>query len=125
MNNQNVLQTEFDFILPKGLIDASGKVHRQGVMRLTTARDEICVQKDHRVQKEPVYGVLVTLSLVITRLGELSSVTPELLENLFSRDLAYLREFYNRINQQGNADIPVQCPRCNNNFSVELSLAGE
>lgn len=125
MNSQNLLQTEFNFILPKGLIDASGKVHRQGAMRLTTAKDEICVQKDYRVQKEPVYEVLVLLSLVITRLGELSSVTPELLENLFSRDLAYLREFYNRINQQGNADIPVQCPRCSSNFSVELSLAGE
>ncbi|RCJ39559.1 hypothetical protein A6770_38845 [Nostoc minutum NIES-26] len=125
MSNQNLLQTEFHFILPKGLIDASGKVHRQGAMRLTTAKDEIYVQKDYRVQKEPVYEVLVLLSLVITRLGELSSVTPELLENLFSRDLAYLREFYNRINQQGNAEIPVQCPRCSSNFSVELSLAGE
>ncbi|MGF1938715.1 MAG: phage tail assembly protein [Nostoc sp. ChiQUE02] len=125
MNNQNLLQTEFNFILPKGLIDSSGKMHRQGAMRLTTAKDEICVQKDNRVQKEPVYEVLVLLSLVITHLGELSSVTPEILENLFSRDLAYLREFYNRINQQGNADIPVQCPRCSNNFSVELSLAGE
>jgi hypothetical protein len=125
MNNQNLLQTEFNFILPKGLIDSSGKVHRQGAMRLTTAKDEICVQKDNRVQKEPVYEVLVLLSLVITHLGELSSVTPEILENLFSRDLAYLREFYNRINQQGNADIPVQCPRCSSNFSVELCLAGE
>jgi hypothetical protein len=125
MNNQNLLQTEFNFILPKGLIDSSGKMHRQGAMRLTTAKDEICVQKDNRVQKEPVYKVLVLLSLVIIHLGELSSVTPEILENLFSRDLAYLREFYNRINQHGNADIPVQCPRCSSNFSVELSLAGE
>jgi hypothetical protein len=65
------------------------------------------------------------LSRVITRLGTLSAVTPELLESLFSRDLAYLREFYNRINQQGDAYIPVECPNCNRQFQVELSLAGE
>ncbi|GAA6615778.1 phage tail assembly protein [Scytonema sp. NUACC26] len=121
----NPLQTEFNFILPKGFIDTNGKLHCQGVMRLATAKDEICVQKDHRVQKDPVYGVLIMLSRVITRLGELSSVSPELLENLFTRDLAYLREFYNRINQQGHAEIPVHCPKCSNHFSVELVLSGK
>jgi hypothetical protein len=58
-------------------------------------------------------------------LGSLTEITPELLENLFSRDLAYLREFYNRINQQGDVYLPVQCPQCRTNFQVELALAGE
>ena len=31
------LQTEFDFTLPKGYLDPSGAVHRQGRMRLATA----------------------------------------------------------------------------------------
>jgi hypothetical protein len=119
------MNTEFNFILPRGLVDAQGNIHRQGVMRLATAKDEIAVQKDRRVQIEPAYGVLVMLSQVITRLGNLSSITPELLENLFTFDLSYLRELYNRINQEGTAYIPVECPQCSSQFSVELSLSGE
>jgi hypothetical protein len=119
------MNTEFKFILPRGLVDDQGDVHRQGVMRLATAKDEIHVQKDRRVQNEPAYGVLVMLSQVITHLGTLSSVTPELLEGLFTLDLSYLREFYNRINQEGSAYIPVECPQCSSQFSVELSLSGE
>ncbi|MBD1897129.1 phage tail assembly protein [Trichocoleus sp. DQ-A3] len=119
------IQTEFEFVLPRGLIDAQGGVHRQGVMRLATAKDEMCVQKDRGVQDNPAYGVLVMLSRVITCIGTVTEVTPTLLEGLFSRDLAYLREFYNRINQEGEAYIPVQCPQCNRQFQVELSLSGE
>ena len=125
MGSENIIHTEFNFILPRGLVDPQGGIHRQGVMRLATAKDEIYVQKDSRVQRDSAYGVLVMLSRVIIRLGSLSSVTPELLEELFTRDLAYLRELYNRINQQGNAYIPVECPQCSSQFSVELSLSGE
>jgi hypothetical protein len=125
MNTDNPLQTEFEFALPKGLIDPSGNLHRHGRMRLATAKDEIQIQKNRRVQNDPVYGVLVILSQVITQLGELSAIEPELLENLFTRDLAYLREFYNRINQDGNAEIPTQCPQCNHKYHTELILAGE
>lgn len=125
MGSENQIRTEFNFILPRGLVDPQGGVHRQGVMRLATAKDEIYVLKDSRVQRDPAYGILVMLSQVITRLGSLSSITPELLEEVFTRDLAYLREFYNRINQEGNAYIPVQCPQCSSQFSVELSLSGE
>lgn len=125
MPSEDTLRTEFNFILPKGLVDDRGQVHRQGVMRLATAKDEICVQKDRRVQDNPGYGVLVMLSQTITSLGELSSVTPDLLEGLFTQDLAYLREFYNRINQQGSAYILVQCPKCSSDFRVEMALSGE
>ncbi len=125
MSGEISLDTEFDFVLPRGLVDRRGEVHREGTMRLATAFDEISVQKDRRVQKDPAYGVLVMLSRTIARLGTLSEVPPELLENLFTRDLAYLREFYNRINQEGDAAIPVHCPQCNNEFQVELSLSGE
>lgn len=125
MGSDHPIRTEFNFILPRGLVDSQGGIHRQGVMRLSTAKDEMVVQKDSRVQQDSAYGVLVMLSRVITRLGSLSSVSPELLENLFTLDLAYLREFYNRINQQGNALIPVQCPQCSSQFGVELSLSGE
>jgi hypothetical protein len=115
----------FDFSLPRGLLDEQGTVHRQGVMRLATARDEIAVQSDRRVQSNPAYAVLIMLSRVITSLGTLSEVTPEQLENLFTLDLAYLREFFDRVNQQGTAHLQVQCPNCTREFQVELALTGK
>lgn len=125
MNNEEIFCTEFEFILPRGLLDTEGNLHRHGVMRLATAKDEIIVQKNRAAQDNSGYGVIVMLSRVITKLGSLTEITPDLLENLFSKDLAYLREFYNRINQQGDVYIPVQCPQCQNQFQVELALAGE
>jgi hypothetical protein len=125
MRRKENLCTEFNFSLPRGLIDTQKHVHRQGVMRLATAKDEISIQTEPKVRENSAYGVLVMLSRVITRLGSLSSVSPDLLEGLTVTDLAYLREFYNRVNQQGDAHIPTQCPHCNNQFSVEFQLAGE
>ncbi len=116
--------TEFEFILPKGLVDPEGNVHRNGMMRLSTAKDELLSQKDPKSQ-DGAYGVLVRLSHVVTRLGELSTVTPGLLENLFILDLAYLREFYNRINQNSDPSIPVQCPNCSHSFKTPLAMSGE
>ena len=117
--------SNFTFILPKGLIDDSGEPHRQGTMRLATAKDEIEIQKDERLRNNPSYGILLRLARVILELGTLPNVTPERLENLFILDLAYLREFYNRINQQGNPHLFTQCPQCNSEFSVNLSRSGE
>lgn len=117
--------TTFEFVLPRGLLDDAGTLHRQGAMRLATARDEIMADKDPRGQGSPTYYTLVMLSQVITELGTLSQVLPEQLEGLFTKDLAYLREFYNRINQQGSALLATQCPRCQHPFDVELMLSGE
>lgn len=125
MLSETLPTTEFDFVLPRGLIDAQGAIHRHGRIRLSTARDELFAQRDQRVQHDENYQILVLLSRVITQLGTLPTLTPDLLENLFSPDLAYLRELYNRINQQGSALIPVECPECNCHFKAELSLAGE
>lgn len=116
---------EFDFLLPRGLVDAQGTIHRQGVMRLATAKDELAVQRDRRVQDNPSYRSLVMLSRVITRLDSLADITPEQLENLFTLDIAYLREFYDRINRQGNAQVVVQCPKCASDFTMELAFLGE
>lgn len=117
--------TEFPFVLPRGLVGADGVVHRDGVMRLATARDELIVERDRTTQSQSAYGDLVMLARVITRLGTLSDLTPVLLEELFTVDLAYLREFYNRINQSNQAHIPAECPQCRHNFAVDLALAGE
>jgi hypothetical protein len=89
---------EFSFILPKGLLDSSDQIHREGKMRSPTGKDEIIIQQDTRVQEFAEYGILVTLSRVITELGHLSQITPKLLEQLLLVDLIYLRDFYTQIN---------------------------
>lgn len=124
MARKTAIATEFSFTLPQGLMDAD-RLHRQGKMRLATAKDELWVQAQPQVQNNPSYGALIMLSRVMTRLGSLTSVTPELLEGLVLRDIAYLREFYNRINQNGQAQIPAHCPHCNTQFRVEFALSGE
>ncbi|MBD1847202.1 phage tail assembly protein [Cyanobacteria bacterium FACHB-63] len=125
MQRKNELSTEFAFLLPRGLVDEHDRIHRKGVMRLATAKDEIVVQKELSVRESPAYGFLVMLSRVISRLGSLNTVNPSLLETLAIRDIAYLREFYNRINQQGEAHISTECPHCRSQLSIAFELSGE
>lgn len=125
MRRKETLSTEFSFTLPRGLTDNQNRVHRHGIMRLATAKDEILVQQERKVRENPAYSDLVMLSYVITRLGSLNSVNSDLLEGLVLLDISYLREFYNRVNQQGNVHIPTECPHCLTQFSVRLELAGE
>lgn len=116
--------TEFEFVLPKGYIDSVGTVHREGIMRLATAADEILPLKDPRVQNNSAYLVVILLSRVITRLGELDAINPKVIEGLFAADLTYLQEFYNRINSAQTRKIAVMCPQCQHHFNVEPELAG-
>ena len=118
------MQTEFPFVLPRGYLDAEGTLHREGVMRLATANDEIAPMKDPRVQTNPGYLVVILLSRVITRLGELSAVNPKIIEGLFSADLAYLQDFYRHINENGHSRVGVTCPHCEGKFDVEMSGLG-
>lgn len=94
-----MLQTEFEFTLPKGYLDTDGIVHRIGVMRLATAMDEITPMRDPRVKSNPSYATIMILSRVITRLGALDEITPVVIEGLFACDLNYLYQFYKQINE--------------------------
>lgn len=93
-----MLQTEFEFILPKGYLDSEGNVHRKGLMRLAKAMDEIAPMKDPRVKSNPAYSTIIILARVIARLGALDEVTPTIIEDLFAADLNYLHKFYREIN---------------------------
>jgi hypothetical protein len=101
-----VISTEIEFVLPIGYRDADGNLHRNGVMRLATAGDEIRPLKDHRVQANPAYLIIIVLSRVIVRLGTLDMVNTRVIEDLFAADFAYLQKLYNNINQCGG-DEPV------------------
>ncbi|MEU1211911.1 hypothetical protein ACFYSH_00825 [Streptomyces sp. NPDC005791] len=114
------LQTEFPFELPRGYVDEAGTVHRDGVMRLSTARDELIPLRDVRVQENPAYLSVVLLGRVITRLGTLSMVHDGTVENMFASDLAFLQDFYRQINAEGHTRAAVECPHCSEPFEVEL-----
>ena len=94
-----MIKTEYEFTLPIGYQDEMGDLHRDGIMRLSTASDEISPQKDVRVQANPAYLIIILLSRVITRLGSLPHINPSLIENLYVADLVYLNNLYNEINQ--------------------------
>jgi len=119
-----MLQTEFPFTLPRGYVDPEGNLHREGVMRLATAYDEIAPMKDPRVQANPGYLVIILLSRVVTRLGDLEYINPKVVENLFAADLAYLQDLYRRINENGHNRLAVACPHCEGEFEVELDSLG-
>lgn len=119
------LQTEFDFILPRGYVDSEGNLHREGTMRLATAMDEIVPMRDMRVKQNQAYLTVVLLSRVITNLGTLPQVHTGVIESLFSADFAYLQDLYRRINEAEHTVIPTQCPNCNHEFGVELVPSGE
>ncbi|MFK8911491.1 hypothetical protein [Streptomyces sp. YS-3] len=114
------LRTEFPFELPRGYVDESGTVHREGVMRLSTARDELVPLRDVRVQENPAYLSVVLLGRVITRLGTLAMVHDGIVENMFASDLAFLQDFYRQINAEGHTRAAVSCPHCSEPFEVEL-----
>jgi hypothetical protein len=99
--SDQALQTEFEFTLPKGYVDDEGNVHTNGRMRLATAADEIKPLHDPEVQKNSSYLTIVLLSRVVTQLGTINDVTPEVIESLFVTDLAYLQEMYEEINNGG------------------------
>src|SRR5436305_13487153 len=107
-----MFQTEYEFTLPLGYVDDGGNLHREGVMRLATAADEILPLKDPRVQSNEAYLTVILLSRVITRLGSMSQLNPKIIEGLYACDLAFLQEFYNRINRVGNAVVAAECPKC-------------
>jgi hypothetical protein len=120
----NVLKTEFEFTLPRGFVDSDGNLHKTGTMKLATALDEIAPLRDPRVKSNQAYLVIILLSRVVTRLGQISEVTPKHIEGLFSSDLAFLQRFYRQINEAGDSHVPVQCPQCSTQFEVDFGHLG-
>jgi hypothetical protein len=117
----DALRTEFEFELPRGYVDGSGTVHRQGVMRLATARDELVPLHDDRVRENPAYLTVVLLARVITRLGTITDIHAGMVENFFASDLAFLQDLYRRINQEGHTRAELACPACQHTFTVDVS----
>lgn len=121
---REMLRTEFEFVLPRGYVDDEGNVHREGRMRLATARDEILPQRDPRVRENEAYLTVILLSRVVTRLGSINQVTPATIEGLFASDLAFLQDLYRRVNSEGTTHVAITCPSCKHEFAVDVTGAG-
>ncbi len=115
------LRTEFEFDLPRGYLDASGTLHKQGVMRLATARDELLPLHDDRVRENPAYLTVVLLARVVTQIGAINDVHAGVIENLFASDLAFLQDLYRRVNREGDTRAAVTCPACSCEFTVDMA----
>lgn len=110
------------FVLPRGLMDASGVLHREGVMRLATATDEIEPLEDERVRRNAGWLSVLVLSRVVVRLGTLEPIAPDVIGHLFSEDFAYLQELFMRINHVGRATtVETRCPTCESKLELDLS----
>ena len=115
-------QTEFEFELPRGYVDRDGEIHKKGTMRLATAADEIMPLRDPRVQQNPGYLTIILLSRVVTKLGTLQAISNHVIENLFTVDMAFLQDLYQRINMQDIPAYKATCPHCGKEFDLPLDF---
>ncbi|MCL2311934.1 MAG: phage tail assembly protein [Firmicutes bacterium] len=114
--------TKISFELPKGYLDPNGQTHKNGTMRLANAVDEIIPMSDPRVKINPAYLSILLLSRVITDLGTLKEVTPNVIEKLYTADVAYLQDLYQKINAIEPPSVDVTCPQCTHKFMVQTSF---
>ena len=115
------MQTEIAFTLPRGYVDERGVVHREGRMRLATARDEIEPLREVEVRQNQAYLSVLLLSRTITSIGDVTDITPQLVEGLFAADFDHLQRLYERVNSDGDAVGVVSCPACAHQFEVDMT----
>ena len=115
-------QTEFEFTLPKGYMDRDGNLHKEGIMRLANAGDEILPLRDPRVQANPGYLSIILLSRVIVKLGDLPTVDTHVVEGLYTMDLAYLQDLYRKINTEEVPKYQGICPHCGEKVDIPVNF---
>jgi len=113
------METEFEFTLPKGYVDSNGDMHKNGVMRLATAADEILPLRDQKVQQNPGYLTIILLARVITKLGTLRAIDTRVIEGLYTADLVFLQDLYQRINSAEVQPYKFTCPKCGETIEVQ------
>lgn len=118
------LQTSYPFRLPRGYVDGEGTLHREGRMRLATAGDELGALRDPRAKADESYLNVLILSKVITALGTLEEITPQVIERLFLSDMEFLQNMYETINKAENPQIQVTCPHCGQTFTDTINFQG-
>lgn len=117
-----ILQTEYEFTLPRGYVDEEGNIHRRGVMRLATAIDELEAAREARVRADMDHIPIILLSRVITKLEGVKCVTLKVIERLFPADYEFLQNMYETVNNVEEPSIQVQCPYCKKSFTDTLNF---
>jgi len=115
------MRTEISFTLPVGYVDDHGETHREGVMRLATARDEIEPLRDPSVRANGAHLSVLLLARTVLRIGSVTDITPGLVEGLFAADFDHLQRIYERVNSDGDAVGIVSCPHCAQRFEIDLT----
>ncbi len=115
-------QEEFAFTLPRGFVDMQGNIHKDGVMRLANAGDEILPLRDPRVQQNPAYLTIILLARVVTKLGTLPAVDTNVIEKLYTMDLAYLQDLYQKINTMEMPSYKGVCPHCGGKLDIPVNF---
>ena len=121
------MRTDITFTLPLGLVDDAGEVHREGTMRLATARDELEPLGSAEVRGNEAYLSVLLLARTVTRIGDITEITPEVIEALYAADFDHLQRLYERVNTDGETVGVVHCPECSHESEVDLTpdrLAG-
>ncbi len=113
------MRTEVPFTLPRGFVGADGTLHREGVMRLATARDELEAIRDPAVRQHEAYLTVLLLARVVTRLGDVE-VTAEVIEDLLAADFLHLVRLFEQVNGDDPVGV-VTCPHCTEPFEVDLT----
>ena len=90
-------------------------------MRLATARDEIEPLRDVEVRSNEAYLTVLLLARTVTRIGEVTAITPDLIEGMFAADFDHLQRLYERLNTDGEVVGAVTCPSCATLFEVDLT----
>lgn len=117
-----LIQTEYEFTLPKGYVNQEGTICKRGVMRLATALDEIEAMRVPRVKRDPEYMSVVLLAGVVSRLEGVEEVSAEVIEKLFTADFSFLQNMYETVNHAEDPVIQVQCPHCGKIFTDTLNF---
>ena len=77
--------------------------------------------RDPAVRQNEAYLTVLLLSRVVTCIGDVTEVTPEIIEGLFAADFDHLQRLYERLNTNGESVGLITCPSCRHEFEVDLS----
>ena len=67
----------------------------------------------------------MVLSKVVTELEGIPIISPNIIERLFTADLAFLQDMYQRINDVEPPVMKVVCPHCGEEMDVPLNFTME
>lgn len=115
------LQSHVPFVLPVGLPASDGVAHRDGVMRLATARDELQPLASAEVRRNEAYLTVLLLARTVVSIGPVTAITPDLIEGMYAADFDHLQRLYERLNTDQDPWGSVTCPGCQQEFDVDLS----